>query len=417
MSLIACGINHQAPVTLRERVTVPMHALSSALQDLSQSAHLHEAAILSTCNRTEVYCVDAQPKDLLAWLSHYQKLSESEIAPYFYAYTADAALEHMLRVASGLDSMVLGEPQILGQMKQAFAYAEQEGFIGSQLHQVFRHVLTVSKKIRTTTDIGVNAISIAYAAVQLAKHIFSHFKQSTVLLLGAGDTIELAAKHLKEQGLTQLLFCNRTEAGARRLAQQFAGQYACSLEDLPLVLPQADIVFTATASQLPLLGKGMIEHALKVRKRCPMLMIDLAIPRDIEPQVGQLEDVYLYNLDDMQAIIKSNLDQRLVAAKQAEQIIALEVLEFARWQRSLEVVDLIKSYRQQVIQLREQQLKRGSKLLAQGHDPMLVLSSITQALTNQIMHHPSTQLRRLGAEGQTEQIDFARQLLGLETHT
>jgi glutamyl-tRNA reductase len=417
MGLIACGINHKtAPVTLRERVAVPTHALTSALQNLSQTAHLHEAAILSTCNRTEFYCVDAKPHDLLAWLSDYQHLSQTEIAPYFYSYTADAALEHMLRVASGLDSMVIGEPQILGQMKQAFACAKQIGLIGSELHQVFRHVLTVTKRIRSTTAIGVNPISIAYAAVQLARHIFSHFKQSTVLLVGAGETVQLAAKHLYEQGLTQLLFCNRTDAAAKRLAEQFNGQ-GYSLEELPNVLPQADIVFTATASQLPIVGKGMIEQALKIRRRRPMLMIDLAMPRDIEPQVAQLEDVYLYNLDDMQDIISQNLNQRLDAAKQAEQIITLEVAEFGRWQRSLKAVDLIKSYREQVMQLRELQLSKAQKLLAQGQDPMLVLSMITQALTNQIMHHPSTQLRMLGAEGQDELIDLARQLLGLDIHS
>lgn len=282
MSLIACGINHKtAPLTLRERVTVPSHALTLALQDLNRTAKLDEAALLSTCNRTELYCVGSEPQTLLTWLSDYQQLTVAEIEPYFYIHTADAALEHMLRVASGLDSMVIGEPQILGQMKQAFTSASQIGMIGNRLNQVFRHVFTVSKRIRTTTGIGVNPISIAYTAVQLAKLIFTDLKQNTALLIGGGETIELAAKHLGEQGVHNLLFCNRTEATALRLADQYAGQ-GFSLESLPAILPQADILVTATASPLPIIGKGMVEQALKLRKWRPMLMVDLAVPRDID---------------------------------------------------------------------------------------------------------------------------------------
>lgn len=416
MSLIACGINHKtAPLTLRERVTVPSHALTLALQDLNRTAKLDEAALLSTCNRTELYCVGSEPQTLLTWLSDYQQLTVAEIEPYFYIHTADAALEHMLRVASGLDSMVIGEPQILGQMKQAFTSASQIGMIGNRLNQVFRHVFTVSKRIRTTTGIGVNPISIAYTAVQLAKLIFTDLKQNTALLIGGGETIELAAKHLGEQGVHNLLFCNRTEATALRLADQYAGQ-GFSLESLPAILPQADILVTATASPLPIIGKGMVEQALKLRKWRPMLMVDLAVPRDIEPQVAHLQNAYLNNIDDMQKIIAQNLNQRLDAAKQAEQIIAMEVMEFACWQRSLVAVDTIKAYREQVQALRNHCLVKGQHLLAQGKGSYEVLETITQLLINQIMHQPSLQLRAAGSEGQTELIDFARQLLGIDTH-
>jgi len=414
MSLIACGINHKtAPLTLRERVTVSNQNLAMALQDLNRTTLSHEAAILSTCNRTELYCVGTAPEHVLAWLSDYQQLNLAEIKPYFYTYKAEAALEHMLRVACGLDSMVLGEPQILGQMKQAFANATQAGTIGSHLSQVFRHVFTVSKRVRTTTAIGLNPISLAFAAVQLAKHIFASLSENSVLLLGAGDTIELAARHLREQGLTRLLFCNRTESGAHRLAESYGG-IGFTLEELPNFLSQADIIFSATASPMPIIGKGLIEEALKIRKRRPMLMIDLAVPRDIEPQVANLEDVYLYNIDDMQQIIAQNLNRRLDAAKQAEEIIALEIIEFSRWQRSLGVADTIKAYRDSIAQLRNLYLDKGQRLLAQGKDPYLVLEVITRELTKQIMHQPSIQLRAAAGEGQTELIDFARQLLGIE---
>jgi glutamyl-tRNA reductase len=416
MSLIACGINHKtAPLTVRERVALPVHTLALALDDLHRKVNLNEAAILSTCNRTEFYCVGAEPKTLLNWLSDYQHLTVSEIEPYFYAHKADAALEHMLRVASGLDSMVIGEPQILGQMKQAFASASQVGLMGNQLNQVFRHVFNVTKHIRTTTAIGLNSISIAYTAIQLAKLIFADLGQNTALLIGSGETIELAAKHLHEQGVDKLIFCNRTEAGALRLAEQYAGQ-GYGLEALPNILPQADMLITATASQLPIIGKGMVEQALKLRKWRPMLLIDLAVPRDIEPQVADLQNAYLNNIDDMQKIIAQNLSQREDAARQAEEIIAVEVIEFARWQRSLTAVDTIKTYREQINELRNQYLIKGQQLLKQGKEPYTVLEAITQALVNQIMHQPSTQLRAAGSEGQMELINFARQLLGIENN-
>lgn len=412
MSLIACGINHKtAPVTIRERVAVPNHTLTLALQDLNRSIGSNEAAILSTCNRTELYCVGTDSDHLLDWLSDYHRLTLTELKPYFYTYSGEAALEHMLRVACGLDSMVIGEPQILGQMKQAFATANQAGTLGKQLTHVFRHVFTASKRIRSTTAIGLNPISIAYVGVQLAKYIFADLAQNMVLLIGAGETIESVAKHLQKQGLKQLLFCNRTKAGAQRLAEQYGGQ-SFMLEELPNYLPQADIVFTATASQVPIIGKGLIEQALKSRKYRPMLMIDLAVPRDIEPQAADL--VYLYDLDALKQIIARNFNQRLDAVKQAEEIIALEIMEFNRWQRYLGAVDTIKAYREQINGVRRACVAKGRRLLAQGKDPAVVLDMITQTLANQIMHQPSVELRTAGYEGQTELIDFARQLLGIE---
>lgn len=417
MSLIACGINHKtAPVAIRERIAVSTQELRAALHDLGRVAQLKEVAILSTCNRTEFYCVGVEPQCLLNWLTNYRQLRNLEIEPYFYAHTADAALEHMLRVAAGLDSMIVGEPQILGQMKQAFFSASQVGMVGSYLNQVFRHVFKVSKHIRTATAIGINPISIAYTAVQLAKLIFTDLKQNTALLIGVGDTIELTTKYLYEQGVNKLIFCNRTKASAMRLAEQYGGQ-GFGLEELPTILPQADMLITATASQLPIIGKGMVEWALKKRKWRSMLMVDLAVPRDIEPQIESLPNTYLYNIDDMQKITSQNLNQRLDAVKQAEQIITLEVAEFARWQRSLAAVDTIKDYRKQISQLREDYLAKGQKLLAQGKDPSQVLDLVTHALINQIMHHPSIQLRAVSGDGQLELLDFARQLLGLETNS
>ena len=302
MSILAYGINHKtAPVSVRERVAFEPGQITEALQDLVAQPTVQEAAIISTCNRTELYCgLDTPDHKLITnWLSHYHNLDENDIQPYIYTHPDNLAVRHALRVAAGLDSLILGEPQILGQMKDAYFAASKAGTMGGQLDRLFQHTFSVAKQIRTDTAIGASAVSVAFAAVSLAKQIFSNFQDHTALLIGAGETIELTARHLHESGIGRMIIANRTLERAHKLAEEF-NAYAIELSDIPSHLAEADIVISSTASPLPILGKGSVESALKIRKHRPMLMVDIAVPRDIEEQVSELNDVYLYTVDDLQ---------------------------------------------------------------------------------------------------------------------
>ncbi|WP_455206065.1 glutamyl-tRNA reductase, partial [Kaarinaea lacus] len=306
MTILAFGINHKtAPVSIREQVAFEPTQITDALKDLVSHPHVEEAAIVSTCNRTELYCGLDQldQKVITSWMSQYHHLSESDLVPYIYAHPDQYAVRHALRVASGLDSMVLGEPQILGQMKDAYSAASHAGTLGGLLDRLFQHTFSVAKQVRTDTAIGASPVSVAFAAVSLAKQIFSNFEQHTALLIGAGETIELAARHLHEIGIGRMIIANRTVERAQTLAQEF-NAYAISLPQIPAHLAEADIVISSTASPLPILGKGSVESALKARKHRPILMVDIAVPRDIEAEVGDLSDIYLYTVDDLQEIIQ-----------------------------------------------------------------------------------------------------------------
>jgi glutamyl-tRNA reductase len=314
MKLIALGINHNsAAVEVRERVAFAPEQVNEALNDACADASLDEVVILSTCNRTEIYAIASdklelaeKARQLISWMANYHHLSSEDLHQSAYHYEADEALHHMMQVASGLDSMVLGEPQILGQMKSAYAVAGESGTVGSELGRVFPRVFSIAKRVRTDTAIGENPVSVAFAAVDLAGHIFSDLGSSSALLVGAGETIELVARHLIEAGVNKIVIANRTLGRARELAQKFSAE-AVLLSEIPGQLEHADIVITSTASQLPILGKGAVENALKLRKHRPMLMVDIAVPRDIEPQVGDLRDVYLYSVDDLRDIVDQNL--------------------------------------------------------------------------------------------------------------
>ncbi len=416
MGLLTLGFNHvTAPVEVRERVAFAPHQLPDALHDLRQDLAVPEVAILSTCNRTEIYCNTgtADQAPLLRWIAEYHRLDLRRLESASYAYRHEAAMRHVMRVAAGLDSMVLGEPQILGQVKDAWELARDAGTLGPELERVSQHTLNVAKRIRTDTDIGRHPVSVAYAAVSLAQQIFSNLRQSHVLLVGAGETVELVAEHLRQAGVASMTIANRTISRARDLAGRF-GADSVLLSDLPRVLPAADIVIASTAADLPVLGKGMIETAIRARRRKPMLLVDIAVPRDIESQVGELDDVFLYTIDDLAEIVAENRRSRAEAAEQAERIIAQGVDAWLRDLRSQEAVATVKAYRSHAEQIREQELARHLKRLQRGDDPAEVLGRLAHSLTNKLIHTPSRQLREAGAEGRDEVIVHGRRLLGLD---
>jgi len=420
MNLTALGINHNsASLDLREKVAFAPEQMVEALRAVCELSGIREAVILSTCNRTELY-VSGENADatvgtsLLDWLADYHRLRHEEVQRCAYQHEGDAALAHLMQVASGLDSMVLGEPQIFGQMKSAFALATEAGTVGSEFGRVFPKVFSIAKRVRTDTAIGENPVSVAYAAVDLASHIFTDLRRSRALLVGAGETIELVARHLREAGVQRLVIANRTLTRAAELAQQF-GAEAVMLSDIPEQLEFSDIVITSTASQLPILGKGAVEAALRRRKHRPILMVDIAVPRDIEPQVGELRDVYLYTIDDLRQIVEKNLRSRHDEARKADVIIAEGIREFAIEIRTLAAVDTVKEYRQLAETIRDQELERARRLLGRGEDPEQVLVMLARGLTNKLIHSPTSGLKQATAAGRTDLLHAVRPLLGLAT--
>jgi glutamyl-tRNA reductase len=319
----------------------------------------------------------------------------------------------MIQVASGLDSMVLGEPQIFGQLKSAYAVASESGTVGSELGRLFPRVFSIAKRVRTDTAIGENPVSVAYAAVDLAGHIFADLSKTNALLVGAGETVELVARHLIEAGVSRIVIANRTLGRARELAQKF-GAEAVLLAEIPEQLLDADIVITSTASQLPILGKGAVEQALKARKHRPFLMVDIAVPRDIEPQVGDLRDVYLYSVDDLREIVDQNMRSRRDEATKADVIIEEGVRLYVEEVRSLGAVDTVKEYRQMAEQMREQEMQRALRGLSRGDDPQQVVAQLARAITNKLIHAPTSGLKQASAEGRLDVLASARKLLGLE---
>jgi glutamyl-tRNA reductase len=417
VTLLAFGINHKtAPVAVREKVAFAPDKLEAALRDLLSVTAVNEAAIVSTCNRTELYCnlPDTDSADVIAWFRNYHSLSAEELDPYIYTHLDNQAVQHILRVASGLDSLVLGEPQILGQIKDAYHTASQAGTIGQLLNRLFQHTFSVAKEVRTDTAIGSSPVSVAFAAVSLAKQIFSDLSEHTALLIGAGDTIELVARHLNEQGVKHLIVANRTVERAMTLAGQFDNSEAIALADMPARLPEADIIISSTASQLPILGKGAVERALKLRKHRPMFMVDIAVPRDIEPEVGDLSDVYLYTVDDLHEVIEEGRQSREEAAEQAQEIIENQVEHYMGWLRSLEAVNTIRNFRQQAEHLRDEAIQNALRQLAAGKNPELVIAELGRILTQKLLHQPTVQMNRAAFEGREDLLDIARDLFNLK---
>ncbi len=420
MNLIALGINHNsAAVEVRERVAFAPEQVTEALADCCSAAQLDEAVILSTCNRTEIYAIVPantvladKAVQLIDWMANYHHLSAAELRESAYHHEAEQALTHIVQVAAGLDSMVLGEPQIFGQLKSAYAVASEAGTVSNELARIFQRVFSIAKKVRTDTAIGENPVSVAYAAVDLAGHIFSDLSKCNALLVGAGETIELVTRHLIEAGVSNIVIANRTLGRARELAQKF-GAEAVLLAEIPDRLPAADIVITSTASQLPILGKGAVEQAVKARKHRPVLMVDIAVPRDIEPQVGDLRDVYLYSVDDLREIVDQNLRSRQSEARKADVIIDEGVAAYVQEKKRMGAVDAVKDYRGMAEGLRQQELDKALRSIARGDDPEKVLNQFSRGLTNKLIHAPTAGLKQISADGRQDQLRRARKLLGI----
>jgi glutamyl-tRNA reductase len=389
MHLFALGVNHTtAPLSIREHVVFHSESLGHALHDLVAHRRVREAAILSTCNRTELYCNTEEPQAALDWLAQYHSLQPSAIQPYTYTLPSQNAVKHAFRVAAGLDSMVLGEPQILGQFKQAVKIAEHAGTLGTLLHKLFQKTFAVAKEVRTTTSIGASSVSMAAASVKLAQRIFGDLKPLRVLFIGAGEMIELCAEHFTAQKPQAITVANRTLERGAVLAQRFGGK-AIMLADLPEQLADYDIVVTCTASQLPIVGLGMVERAVKARKRRPIFMVDLAVPRDVESEVAELDDVFLYTVDDLAQLVQEGLGNRQQAAEQAEIIIDIRVENFMHWLQAREAVPTIRALRDQAERVRRHEMEKALKQLARGDNPQQVLESLSNTLTNKFLHAPS----------------------------
>ena len=396
--LITLGINHHsAPLAVRERLSFGMASLPHALSSLIDTQPVREAAILSTCNRTELYCNAESAECLADWLAEYHHLDYQQIHPYLYSLTSAQAIRHAFRVASGLDSMVLGEPQILGQMKDAMRAAEAAGTLGTQLHKLFQRAFSVAKEVRSSTTIGANVVSMAAASVHLGRRLFESISTKNILFIGAGEMIELCMAHFASQNPGRITIANRTLELGESLAGRYGGS-AIRLNELPEHLAQNDIVISCTASPLPIIGLGMAERAIKDRQHRPMLMVDLAVPRDIEAEVGELEGISLHTVDDLAEIVTSGYESRQAAVHQAESIITTSTARFLHWLEARENVPVIRALRDSGDRLRRHELERAMKLLAKGENAELVLEQLSQRLTNKLLHAPSTVLHL--AEGE-----------------
>ncbi|WP_394183820.1 glutamyl-tRNA reductase [Marinomonas posidonica] len=416
MPLITVGVNHKtAPVSIRERVAFAPEKMIEALSSLVAEKRAQEAVIVSTCNRTELYCsVEDSDKaqDVVDWLGQYHNIDLADLKQYCYTHVADDSVRHIMRVASGLDSLILGEPQILGQVKSAYAVSQEGACIGPELESLFQRTFSVAKRVRTDTAIGENPVSIAFAAVSLAQRIFADIQRSTALLIGAGQTIELVARHLKENGVKRIIVANRTLARAEALANELNAE-AIMLGELGDYLSQADIVISSTASQLPIIGKGMVERATAQRRHSPMLLVDIAVPRDIEAEVEDVKDAYLYTVDDLHSVIEENVRARQDAAKAAEALIEQGVESYRKTLESRKVSDLIVSFRQSAEMTKQAELEKALKSLESGQSPEQVMNKLAHGLMNKLIHAPTRYLREAGSEADQEALTIAADVLGI----
>jgi len=407
--IFTLGINHHsAPLAIRERVAFHAEKLHVALADLTHSPSVKEVAILSTCNRTEIYCSADTPEVVIDWLAQYHQVDRADLAPYLYTHDQPEAIRHAFRVASGLDSMVIGEPQILGQMKDAVRIAEESGTLGTQLHKLFQRSFSVAKEVRSTTAIGANIVSMAAAGVHLAERIFGSVEEQRILFIGAGEMIELCAAHFCARQPKQVTIANRTLERGRALAERFNGT-AIRLDELGEHLAQHDIIVSCTASPLPIIGLGMVERAVKARRHRPMFMVDLAVPRDIEEEVGELDDIFLYTVDDLAQVVENGRESRQAAVVEAETIIATRVHDFLGWLQARDTVPVIRSLRDSAERMRRHEIEHAMKLLAKGEPAEKVLEHLSQRLTNKFLHAPTQALNLAeGAERAELQATVAR---------
>ena len=414
MSIVVCSIHHQtAPLALRERVAFPLEKLALYLTDLCDQEHTQEAVILSTCNRSEIYCETQDSDAVIAWFAHQHQLTREELAPFLTIYQDQAAVQHIMRVACGLDSMVLGETQILGQMKNAFSESCAASVIGPLFNRLFQQVFAVAKEVRSNTDIGACPVSVASAAMNLVKQALPDLSQARIVLLGAGATIQLVLRHLKTHPPQQITVVNRSIENAKVLAEQY-GLNVAVMSALEETLQTADLVISATGSTTPLVTKAMMEKVIATRVHQPLLMVDVAVPRDIEATVGDCPAVSLYCIDDLKSMIQHNLRGREHAAEKAQEVIAQRSQDFITWLQSYSAINVtISSYRQQIEELSRVELARAYRQIEKGEDPLLVLTSFARALTNKLLHTPSVQLRRAGLEGRFDILQLVQELFAL----
>jgi glutamyl-tRNA reductase len=418
MALLSLGINHlTAPVDIREKVAFAPEQMSQALHELQNIPAVNETVIVSTCNRTEIYCdASSECAEVIThWLTAHHGIGENSLSPYIYQHSDQEVARHLFRVASGLDSMVLGEPQILGQLKDSYDRARGDNAINSILDRLFQHSFSVAKRVRTDTEIGSNPVSVAFAAVNLSKQIFGNLDELHALLIGAGETIELVSRHLQSQQIGSMTIANRSIERARTLADQI-GADAVQINAIPEQLVRADIVISSTASQLPILGKGAIESALKQRKHRPVFMVDLAVPRDIEPEAGKLQDIYLYTVDDLKSVVDENLRGRELAAEAAQEIVNLEVTMFDRWLRTHQSADQIRQLRDGAELIRQQAVEKALAQLAQSADPEQAIQRLASEITNKLMHKPTIEMRKALQEGDEDRIQLLKSLITPDQH-
>ena len=416
MQLTAVGLNHQtAPLSIREKLAFTAASLPEAVRNLARSKAAKEAVILSTCNRTELYCV-GETEQIIEWLAQYHNLPAEEIRPYLYTLDNNETIRHAFRVACGLDSMVLGEPQILGQIKDAVRVAQEQESINTNLNALFQKTFAVAKEVRTDTAVGENSVSMASASVKLAEQIFPDIGDLNVLFIGAGEMIELVATYFAAKSPKLITVANRTLPRAQELCDKLGlNAEPCLLTELPNILHEYDVVVSSTASQLPLVGKGMIERALRLRLNMPMFLLDLAVPRDIEAEVGELNDAYLYTVDDMMGIVQNGKEARQKAAAAAEAMVEEKVGEFVRLQQSRQSVPLIRALRDEGERARRQVLENAMKQLAKGASAEEVLERLSIQLTNKLLHSPTQTLNKAGSEN-SNLVDAVAQIYQLDQH-
>jgi glutamyl-tRNA reductase len=415
MSIFVCGINHKtAAIALRERVIFASEKIPLYLADLVQNENIQEAVLLSTCNRTEIYCQVDDIQQVIDWFCRQQPITKEELSPLIYYYENEKAVQHIMNVACGLDSLVLGEPQILGQMKEAFSESCAAGSVGSLFHRLFQQVFAVAKEVRSTTAIGACPVSVASTALSLLRQALSPIPlhEAKILLIGAGDTVTLLLRHLKDHPREKLFIVNRDQEKAKSLSEQF-GPAFFSFAKLPSLLSTVDVVISATASAMPILTKAMMEPLLSRLKK-ELVMVDLAVPRDIEEAVGHLTNIKLFSIDDLKIIIQQHVHGREHAANKAHEVIQAKSRDFMTWLHSLDKVAVtIRAYRKQIEGVCHLQLAKAIRQLEHGENPSEVLTNFAHTLTNKLLHAPTVQLRQAGVEGRLELLELAKQLFSL----
>ncbi|WP_288841865.1 glutamyl-tRNA reductase [uncultured Deefgea sp.] len=414
MNLLVLGLNYQtAPLAVRERLSFNPDELPSALADLVALKGVFEAAIVSTCNRTELYCHARDIEQVMYWLADNRNQSVDSITSHMYIYEGEAAARHAYRVVSGLDSMVMGETQIVGQFKDAERSARDAGTLGTLLNGVFQRAFSVAKEVRTRTQIGSSSVSMAAAAVRLAERIFPSIADCKVLFIGAGEMITLCATHFAAQNPKKIAIANRTLERGQALAQQFNGE-AMLLADLPARMAEFDVVVTSTAASLPIVGKGMVERALKSRRHRPIFMVDLAVPRDIESEVADLNDVYLFTVDDLAEVVRQGVESRSLAVESAEAIISERLSDFTTWLAGRALVPTIRDLRDHSERITRTEVAKAQKRLAAGADPSSVIEQMAQQMNNKFLHAPLAALNSAAADEQESLVNLVRRLYRLQ---